>query len=225
MRLFHGALEFCHVFWVGSGDVYFVHLHLLVLVDVDIHQHAVVARHVLALRDVHLAVFEALLHKVLLDVVLGAVHHVGGDLVAGLKADNLFAVLAFRLFNAGVSYARYAWLCGEFDVQVSFAVDNAVGHNLNVRKDFLVPIASHGLADVGPGNFVGVAHVETRYVEQVVVVVAFHLVHGEASQHIARVVGRVGDDGLVVVVVTLCGLCLCGGGQRCGHSHQDEQFA
>ena len=196
--LLHGALELAFVLGIDACEEDFVDLDFLVLVDDDVYQHAVVARHVFALHDVDLAVLESLFLKVLLDVVFGAVHQVGCDLVAGLQSDELFAVFALALLHALVVDAGDAGLCGELDVEVNLARHDTVGHNLHVGEELLVPVAAHGIADVGTGHFVGFAHVEARDVLEQVFVVVFHPAHGEASQHVARVAGRVGDMGGVV---------------------------
>ena len=82
------------MFGVSTCNKDLAYLYLFVLVDVDIYQHAVVARNVLTLYDIYFTILEALLFEVLLDIVFSAVDHIGGDLVAGLEADNLFAIFA-----------------------------------------------------------------------------------------------------------------------------------
>ena len=87
------------MFLFNAIDKDFLHLYLSVLIDVNVNKHAVIARHIFALHNVYLAILKALFLEVLFDVMFCAVHHVGRNLVTWLETNNLFAVLAFRLFH------------------------------------------------------------------------------------------------------------------------------
>ena len=141
LSLLHRLLEFherfLHAGVVGaveSRDINLVDLDLLVLIDIHVHDDAVVGRDVLFLHDFHGGVFIALALEVTLDDVLGAVGEVGGELAAGMEVDFLFEFLALALFHAVVVDGGDAGLGGEFDVQVDFAAHDAVGLDADVGE-------------------------------------------------------------------------------------------
>ena len=109
-------------------------LNLLVLIDIHVHDDAVVGRNVLFLHDFDSGVFIALALEVTLDDVLGAVGEVGRELAAGMEVNLLFEFLALALFHAVVVDGGDAGLGGEFDVQVDFAAHDAVGLDADVGE-------------------------------------------------------------------------------------------
>ena len=117
---------------VGTGDKDFLYLDFLVLIDIDVNEYTIVARNVLSERDAYLTILEALFLEMLLDIMLGTVNHIRGNLVSRLEANDFLAVFAFRLFHSRVAYARDARLRGEFHVEISLTINDAIGYDLYV---------------------------------------------------------------------------------------------
>ena len=135
MGFLHGLLEFLNLLGAAhTRDIDFVNLNLFVLVDIDVHEHAVVARHVFALHDFHLCIVVALAVEVSLDDMLGAVNHVGRNLCAHAESQHLLEVFAFGLLDAMILDARDAGLGCQEDVQVDTVAHDAVGLNAHVRE-------------------------------------------------------------------------------------------
>ena len=85
---------------LGSTPVIidFMDSDFVALVNVDVHNHAVVGRDIFVLRDVDLDVFVTLLLEILFDAQFGSIDEVGGDLVAGFEGNSGFDFLSFATF-------------------------------------------------------------------------------------------------------------------------------
>ena len=87
--LLHSFLERFLLLLVHAGDVDAVDFYFLVLVDIDVEQHLVGIRRVVALQHVDLHVLESFVHEVGFDHILDAVDYIYVDLVAGLEVELL----------------------------------------------------------------------------------------------------------------------------------------
>ena len=204
MGFLHGALEFGGFLGRHAGDIDAVDVHFAALVDVDIHQHAVVGCGVFFLLDVDFGVLESLLVEVALDDDFGAIDHIGRNLTAVLQTEALLEVFAFRLLHAAIADGADARLGGEMNVEVDAVVHDAIGRNLDVGEELLLPVAAHGVSDVGAGNGVDLAHFEAGDALQEVVVVARDFVHGEAAEDVFRGRDTINDVGLTLHIAHLC---------------------
>ena len=215
--LLHRVFQRCDHFGIDTSDVDFVDGDFVALVDIDVHNHAVVGRDIFVLRDVDLDVFVTLLLEILFDAQFGSIDEVGGDLVAGFEGNSGFDFLALRLFKSGESHRRNARLGGEFDVEIDFVSDDAVGENLHVGEESLLPIVLNGGADFVAGNLVCFSHFEVGNADEQIFIVALDAVDLNAPEHIACGLCGVDDVGLRLRLrAQRCG--------KCGSAEEQERI-
>ena len=90
------------------------------------------------------------------------------------------------------------------NVEIDAVVHDTIGRDLDVGEEFLLPVAAHGVGDVGAGNGVDLAHFEAGDALQKVVVVARDFVHGETAEDVFRGRDTINDVGLTLHIAHLC---------------------
>lgn len=191
-RIFEGRDHF----GVDARDVDFVDGDFVAFVHIDVYNHAIIGRDILPLCDVDLDILVALLFEILLYAQFGPIHEVGRDLVAGFERNARFDLLALRLFESGESHFRDAGLGGELDVEIDFVSDDAVGQDLHVGEEPLLPVVLNSGADFVARHLVGFAHFEVGNADEQIFVVALDAVDLDAPEHVACGLCGVDDVGL-----------------------------
>ena len=191
MRFLHGTLEFLRLLLRHASDVDAVYLDLLVLIDVDVKEHTVFSRNVIALVDGDLRVFEALLFEVAFDMNLGTVDDVGVDIATHLKSEALFDFLTLRLLHATIIDARHLRQSLQIDVQINLAAHNTVGFYTNVREALLLHVSAYGFADVLARHVVHLSHGESGDARQDIFIVILVSFNHKSAQNITGMVLRV----------------------------------
>ena len=75
------------------------HLHLLLLVNLDVKYHLILSRYVVALAYVYLSILITLVVEIVFGQQLSTVYHVRRNLVALKKSELCLKVLTFRLLH------------------------------------------------------------------------------------------------------------------------------
>ena len=117
------AFDFRVLQCLVSLDDNLAHFHLLLLVDVDVEYHLILASDVFALVDGDFSVFESFVIEVFLGKDLCAVNHVRCNLATLEQTQFSLHVFALRLLQSCIVNSGYARTRGQVDVQVYLVAD------------------------------------------------------------------------------------------------------
>ena len=110
-----------------SVEDYLAHLHLRLLVDGDVEDDLVLARHVVTLHNLHVGVLIAFVVEVLLGQDFRTVNHVWGNLISLHDAQLGLHVLTLRLLQPVVVDAADAGTGGQMDAEIHLGANDGVG--------------------------------------------------------------------------------------------------
>ena len=218
----HRPLQLLLVEGAVAGDVYLIDLDLLLLVDVDVKDEAVLLGHIVALQDVDLRVLEALVVEVPLDDNLRTVYHVGGNLVSLTEVQFGLQVLLLRLLHAVIVHLRQAWTLREGDVQIGLVAHRLLDGDAHVGEEPVLPVAFHRIGYLVAGHGDYLSYREARKSYQHIVFVAVDTGDRDIGNLVAlggRVEHRRIADG-----VGECSLCQELSARQREESHQGDIF-
>ena len=96
------------------------HLHLVLLVDVDIQNHLVLSCHIVALGNINLRVLVTLLVEIALGQNLRAVNHVGRNLRTLHNTELGLHIFALRLLQTYIINGTHARAKSQMDAEIDF---------------------------------------------------------------------------------------------------------
>ena len=137
------------------------HLHLRLLVDAEVEDDLVVARHVVTLGDFYLGILVAFLVEVFLGQNLGAVQHVGSHLTALDDAKARLHLLTVRLLQTVIVDFADSGTGGQMDTEVDFGTHDGVGSNGHLREESMLPVALDSLCDFRSWNGDGLSDAQS----------------------------------------------------------------
>ena len=184
-------LEFLVAF---DGDG--AHLHLRLLVDVDVEDDLILLGYIVALGDFDVGVLKALVIKILLCQYLSTVNHVGRNLTALQDAEFLFHILALRLFKTVVIDLRHTRAWAEGDVEPNLVADDGVGRDLHVGEQTMTPIALDGIGNLAARHRDALAYRQSGDAREHIILVAVHTRDIESADGQRARRTRVGDVGM-----------------------------
>ena len=160
---------------------YLAHLHLVLLVYVDVEYHLVLGRHVIALLDVYHRVLVPFLVEVLPCQRLGAVDDVRRYLAPGHDPEPRLEVFALAFLQPVVVYRAHAGPEGEVEAEVYLGAHYRVGRDRHLREQPVPPVTLHGLGDLAARHAYRLPHGEAGDAGQHVVLIAFHALYRHAA--------------------------------------------
>ena len=199
----YDALEFAVGKHLVTGDIDFVNLHLLMLVNIDVHNHLVLLGEVLLKIYLDIGVAETFFLKILLDNGCGAVHDVLRDLIALHEVQTLLQVLTLTLFHAVVFHLRDAGLSAEIDKQPHFVAGHLLHDYLSLGKEALTHKALHCRGDIVTGNLDTVAFLQSRISYHDIILIIVGTGHPDVGNLIGRRKRRIDNGGIIDCVDTL----------------------
>ena len=113
-----------------DSDLVYLHLHLLI--DGDIEIHLILVGHIVALHDGNLSILVTLVVEILLGKNLGTVDHVRRNLIALQQTQFLLHVLTLALLQSDIVDIGNTRTDRQVDMQVDLITDERVG-----RDDYL----------------------------------------------------------------------------------------
>ncbi len=165
-----------------SAEVYAVHLHLVVLVDVYVHNGLVGAGEVVDSFDAYFGVAEAFVGVVALDNRCGAVYDILCYLVAAHQLQAFLQILDFAFLCAVVVDCRYAGLSAQDNLEPCAVADGFGEFDTCLGEEGLPHEALDRIGDIIAGDGYPLAFVQSRIAEnQEIVVVgsSFHFYAGD----------------------------------------------
>ena len=199
-----GTLDFLLWQVVVTGDVDVVHLHLVFLVDVYVHDDIAGFGGIIASQDVEFGILVALLVEVSLTQNLCPGNGVGRHLVFFHNAQFLFQILAFALLHARIVDSGNARVRGKVDVEVGRIANNAVDGDGHIAEESVAPISTNGIGDLFAGDGNLIAHLQTRQSDEQVVVVVCCSRYGDASEDAFAWSATIVNVGFYFFVQALC---------------------
>ena len=137
--LFHYSLQLLVGKHLVSGDIYFVNLDFLVLVDYNVDNHFVLVAQVGCLPYVYFHVVESFLLEVCRYDFFRAVDDVLRNLVAYHQVQTFLNVFPLAFFHSVVVDLRYARLLAQVEQQPRLVTANLFYADLNLREQSLSP--------------------------------------------------------------------------------------
>ena len=124
-----------------------IHLHLLLLIDVDFQDNLARMGDVVFLQNLDFRVLVALFVEVTACEQFGAVDEVRRHLIVLDEAELLLQILALALLHARILDLGDLGAHGEFDVQEGGVCHEAVNADGDIREESVFPVAAYGLGD------------------------------------------------------------------------------
>ena len=165
-----------------QGDA--VHLDLVLLVNVYIHDDLAGVCHVIALHDVDFGILETLLVEVSLGQRLGPVRHVGVNLVLLDQSQLGFQVLPFALLHTVVVDFRNLGKLSQLDMQISRIDHDAIYTDLYVGEESVPPVSLYGLGNLLTGYGHPLTNGESRESDKQIVVIVADTPYGNAGNDV-----------------------------------------
>ena len=171
--------------------------NLFLLVDGHVEDHIVLLARVIALHDRDVGILIAFIVEVFLCQDLGAVDHVGRNLVAFQQTQLLLHVLTLRLLQSNIVDVAHSGAHRQVDMQIHLVANQRVGCDGHVREQSVLPIALHGLGDFCAGQFDFIANGKSGYSGQHIVLVSLdtrNVQSGDGAGARRTGIGDVGID-------------------------------
>ena len=182
--LLHHALELAVAEHLVTVDVDFVHLHLVVLIDHNIHNHLVLLAEVFLLIYAHGCVLEALAIVVFLDNLACTGSDIGRNLVALGEAKSQLDILALALFHAYVVDFRDTWLLAKLYFEPRLVAADFLHLDFHRGEELLAPEALCRHLDFITGNLHLLSHRKTRVANDDIILIVIHTGHLDAGDFI-----------------------------------------
>ena len=172
--LLHHALELAVAYNLVALDVNLVHLYLLMLVDVDVHNHLVLIVGQWALHHIHVGILETLGVEILVNDLLGAGGNVGRELVTLHQAQAQLQVFAFPFLHAVVINLGNTRLLAQRYLKPHLVAIYLVNLDLHLREKPLAPKTLGRRGDFRTRDFHFLPYGKTRIAYYYVVFVIVH---------------------------------------------------
>ena len=135
------------------------------------------------LQNLYLGILETFVFKVALAQDLGAVNHVGGELVVHHKSQFVLQVISLALLHTIVVNLGDTWAWSQVDVQICGVVNDGVHTDRYVGEQTVLPVALDGLCYLFAGNGYSLSHTDAGKAYQHGRVVIGYTVYGNVLDH------------------------------------------
>ena len=164
-------------------DVDGAHLHLLLLVDHHVKDHAVLLRYVLALQNFNVGILKAFVVKVFLGKDLRTVDDIRVYAHTLCHTEFLLHILTLRLLQTNIVDLRHTRTCSQRDVKPDTVAHDGIGGDGDIREQAVTPVALHGISNLRTRHLDFLSDGQTGDTCECIVLVAFHTGNVDTTQY------------------------------------------
>ena len=161
-----------------------VYLHLLFLVDADVHDGLVRCGHIIPLQNLDFGILVSLFIEILFNQELRTVYHVRSELVVFQQTDTVFQIFTLSLFHTAVIDLRHTRTLCQLDAKENLVFHHAIRFYRNIREQTVTPETLDSISYFFPRNIDFLADRKPRQPDKHIIVIVLCSLHGNSSDSV-----------------------------------------